>query len=98
MSGGSISINALQFGGGTGEAVIYTTAQGGTISSPITAGALTTFGAGKLTLSNGSNSISGTTNVNGGSLNVTNAAGSATGAGAVNINNGGDLDGHGPHQ
>jgi fibronectin-binding autotransporter adhesin len=56
-------------------------------------GSLTKAGAGILTLS-AANSYSGGTTVSGGTLRVTNASGSATGAGPVTIN-GGELSGSG---
>ncbi len=96
LDGGTLSAGGLQFGSGTGEALIYTTAQNGTISSPITAGALTTFGPGKLTLSNTTtgNNISGVVNVNSGTLFVGSGS-TLTAGGAVNINNGASLVGLG---
>ena len=103
LDGGSIQANGgLSFGGGTGEAVIYTTYQNGTISAKINAGNLTTgigltvFGPGILTLSRAAgNNITGVVNVNGGTLNITNTSGSATGSGTVNVNNGATLTGVG---
>jgi hypothetical protein len=88
LNGGSIAASSLVFAGT--EAVIYTTAQNGTISSPITAGGLTTFGPGKLTLS-GANSVAAVA-VNAGTLNLT---GTTNASGAVAVNNGGTLTGTG---
>ena len=52
-----------------------------------TGGSLTKLGNGKLTLSH-TNSYTGGTTINGGTLLVRNKAGSATGSGAVQLNNG----------
>jgi autotransporter-associated beta strand protein len=57
---------------------------------------LTITGAGRVTLAHASgNTYRGTTTVNSGVLNVANTSGSATGLGAVVINNGGTLRGNG---
>jgi autotransporter-associated beta strand protein len=59
-----------------------------------TGGSVVKVGAGSLTLS-GSNGYTGGTTVNQGTLVVANAAGSATGSGAVAVNTGGTLVGTG---
>ncbi len=57
--------------------------------------ALSKVGTGTLTLSNGNNSYTGGTSVTGGTLMVTNATGSATGSGPVNVDQSGVLAGSG---
>jgi autotransporter-associated beta strand protein len=51
-------------------------------------------GSGTLTLSN-DNTYTGTTTINGGTLNITNTSGSATGTGAITVGSGGTLGGTG---
>ena len=68
---------------------------GGTIDSLISgSGGLTNTGD-TLTLTNGNNHYSGDTLVNGGTVLVTNTAGSATGTGSVAVNATGTLGGTG---
>jgi len=57
-------------------------------------GTLVKDGVGTLTL-DGANTYSGTTTIDGGTLLVNNASGSATGTGALNVNSGGTLGGTG---
>ncbi len=110
LDGGSIAANGGLFFGsaGAGEALIYATPQGGTITSPITASALTTFGPGTLTLSSTSaagggsgittHTINGAINVNGGALNLISTSTASVvinASGPVNINNGATLSGTG---
>lgn len=57
--------------------------------------ALAKSGAGVLTLANASNSYTGGTTVNGGTLRVNDASGNAAGTGTITVNSGGTLDGYG---
>jgi autotransporter-associated beta strand protein/T5SS/PEP-CTERM-associated repeat protein len=88
----SNTINLLS-GGGTlhipdpGDLISFTGSIGG-------AGALTKTGSGSLELIS-SNTYSGGTTINGGSLLANNAFGSATGSGAVTVGSGGALGGSG---
>ena len=83
LNGGTISTTNLNFG--SAEGVIYTSQAGGTISSAIKgSGGLTTFGPGALLLT-GSNSYTGTTTINSGALVAANTFGSATGSGAIAV-------------
>jgi hypothetical protein len=90
LDGGSIAASSLIFSGN--EAVVYITAQNGTISSPITSGSFTKFGPGTLTLSNATPNNVVAVNVNGGTLRL---SGITNAAGAVSVNNGGTLAGTG---
>jgi fibronectin-binding autotransporter adhesin len=87
-SGGTIApvssgTGILAFGAAEG---IVTTVANGTISARITgSGGLTKSGAGQLTLSNASNSYTGGTLLNGGTL-ATTADGNLGGAGGVTVN------------
>jgi autotransporter-associated beta strand protein len=94
LNGGSIAANSLVF---ADEAVIYTTAQNGTITSPVTAAnGLTKFGPGTLTISNtvAVNATTGTgaVNLNAGTLVLN---GTMTAAGPVAVRNGATLSGTG---
>jgi autotransporter-associated beta strand protein len=87
LGGNALTVNsttATTFGG--------TIADGGIGGG--TGGSLVKAGLGTLTLS-GAASYTGGTNVSAGTLRVTNAAGSATGTGAVTIGTGGTLGGGG---
>ncbi|MCW3807120.1 autotransporter-associated beta strand repeat-containing protein [Plebeiibacterium marinum] len=61
----------------------------------ISAGSLEKVGTGNFTLSGNENSYTGVTKINGGILTVNNTSGSATGLGAVSVNETGTLSGRG---
>ena len=80
----------LTLGGTVANPVNQSASYGGTISGTN----LTKNGGGTQTFTN-ANTYSGTTNINGGKLVVTNTSGSGTGTSVVNVNNGGALGGSG---
>ncbi len=83
LDGGTIGATNLSFG--SAEGLIFTSRAGGTISSTIQgSGGLTTFGPGSLTLT-AANTYTGVTNINSGTLVAANTSGSATGSGAVTV-------------
>jgi hypothetical protein len=90
LDGDSIAADSLVF---ASEAVVYTAAKNGTITTPITTGGgLTKFGPGRLTLANTAANTVGAVTVNGGTLALT---GATNASGAVAVNNGATLAGTG---
>lgn len=89
LNAGSINTTSLQFG--AAEAVIFSSLAGGTISSQIQGtGGLTKFGPGALTIS-GSNTYTGATQVQAGTLTVNGTLGSAPAPTPVTVNTGAAL-------
>ncbi|MFO0934927.1 MAG: autotransporter-associated beta strand repeat-containing protein [Gemmataceae bacterium] len=88
--------------GGSGSKLTFNVVQGSNTTSDLNissvifnSGSIIKSGSGTLELSTNSNSMSGTTTINGGKLLVSNTSGSATGSGAVIVANGGTLTGGG---
>jgi autotransporter-associated beta strand protein len=83
LNGGSIDSGTLAFG--AAESAIYVSGAGGTISSAITGGDLTSFGPGALTLT-GAGSLSGSVVVNAGKLVMASSVASAAGDAPIFVN------------
>lgn len=91
LNGGTSTVGTLAFG--ASEAVIYTSNDGGVITSMLSgSGGLTTFGPGSLLLSGDSEAtLSGPVTVNAGTLVLAGSTGSPSGWGDIAVNAGATL-------
>jgi autotransporter-associated beta strand protein len=87
LNGGAVSDGTLNFG--SDEGTVYTNKLDSSISANITgSGGLTTFGAGKLTLSGSNTGLSGGLNINQGTLVVSSDANLGSAGNAINFGGG----------
>jgi autotransporter-associated beta strand protein len=91
LNGGTSTVGTLAFG--ASEAVIYTSNDGGVITSTLSgSGGLTTFGPGSLLLSGDSEStLTGQVTLNAGTLILAGSTGSPSGWGDITVNAGATL-------
>jgi len=90
--GGSTTSSALTISNATNKSMTVRIGGAGTNENNLSLGK---SGAGVLTLSNPSNSYTGGTTINGGTLRVNDVSGTVAGTGTVTVNSGGTLDGYG---